>query len=94
MVESAHPSVVEPVIAMLRTLHLEVQYEAIQFIKLLMNYPVRDKLVEGLIRSLKPSKEDLLVGKQLEITSDSKSLKLAPPLPIYVQQAAAAKCIL
>lgn len=77
-----------------RTLHLEVQYEAIQLIKLLMNYSVRDKLLEGLIKALKPSKEDIITGKAPEILNDqSKSSVLSPPLPIYVQQAAAAKCI-
>lgn len=95
MIETAHPSIVEPLLAITRTLHLEVQYEAIQLINLLMNYPVRDKLLEGLIRSLKPSKEDILSGRQPEIFNDpQKSSVLSPPLPVYVQQAAAAKCIL
>ncbi|KAF6026958.1 C1orf228 [Bugula neritina] len=95
MIENAHPSIVEPLLSSTRTLHLEVQYEAIQLILLLMNYSVRDKLLEGLIRSLKPNKEDILSGKQPEILKDAnKSSTLAPPLPIYVQQAAAAKCIL
>lgn len=95
MVENAHPSIVEPLLTITRTLHLEVQYEAIQLIILLMNYSIRDKLLEGLIRALKPSKEDILSGKVPEILNDQqKSSVLAPPLPVYVQQAAAAKCIL
>lgn len=95
MVDNAHPSIVEPLLAITRTLHLEVQYEAIQLVILLMNYSVRDKLLEGLIRALKPSKEEILTGKLPEILDDHhKSSLLTPPLPVYVQQAAAAKCIL
>lgn len=94
MVENAHPSIVEPLLMILRTLHLEVQYEAIQLIVLLMNYSIKDKLLEGLVRALRPSKEEIIFGKPPEILQDEqKASTLTPPLPVYVQQAAAAKCI-
>ncbi|MGH0143482.1 UNVERIFIED_CONTAM: hypothetical protein FKN15_046210 [Acipenser sinensis] len=38
IVKTAHPSIVEPLLNLLRSLHLEVQYEAIELIRELMHY--------------------------------------------------------
>lgn len=99
LVEAAHPSIVEPLLGLLRTLHLEVQYEGLELIKLLMNYEVKEKLLTGLVRLLKPSREDIMPPdgghQQHEILSDAsaKELGLNAPLPVFVQQAAAAKAV-
>jgi hypothetical protein len=90
IVETAHPSIVDPVLSLLKTLHLEVQYEAIELIQLLMDYEVRDAMLEGLVRLLRPTDDS---DRPLEILNDPSVDKLLSPLPIFVQQAAAAKCI-
>nr|KAG5714104.1 hypothetical protein BaRGS_020432 [Batillaria attramentaria] len=38
VIEHANPTIVEPLLSLLKTLHLEVQFEAIELIKELMNY--------------------------------------------------------
>lgn len=52
---------------------------------------VRDSILRGLVRLLKPSKEDTL--RKPAILEDPGIPHMAPPLPVYVQQAAAAKTI-
>lgn len=44
---------------LLRSLHLEVQYEASELIKDLMNYDVQPAVLKGLVSLLKPTKEDV-----------------------------------
>uniref|UniRef100_A0A452HYM4 Uncharacterized protein n=1 Tax=Gopherus agassizii TaxID=38772 RepID=A0A452HYM4_9SAUR len=92
IVGSAHPSIADAVLGVLSSVHLEVQYEAIQLIKDLMAYEVRPALLKGLVELLKPpGKETAKVkGKALE---DPATLHLPEPLSVYVQQAAAAKTI-
>ncbi|XP_074923674.1 armadillo-like helical domain containing protein 1 isoform X2 [Chelonoidis abingdonii] len=92
IVGSAHPSIVDAVLGVLSSMHLEVQYEAIQLIKDLMAYDVRPALLKGLVELLKPpGKETAKVkGKALE---DPVTLHLPEPLSVYIQQAAAAKTI-
>ena len=58
--KNANPSIVEPLLNLLKTLHLEVQYEALELISLLMDYEVRDQLIAGIVRLLRPCKEDLV----------------------------------
>ena len=48
---------------LLRSLHLEVQYEASELIKDLMRYDVQLAILKGLVSLLKPSKEDIQADK-------------------------------
>jgi len=92
MVESASISIVDPVLMLLRSLHLEVQYEGFQLIKLLISYDsIKTQLLNGLVGLVKPSKADL--QDQTEILSDTEVNKIPAPLPVYIQQAASAKLI-
>ncbi|XP_002741408.1 armadillo-like helical domain containing protein 1 [Saccoglossus kowalevskii] len=91
IVGQANPSIVEPVLNLLRTLHLEVQYEAIELIKDLMKYDVQDQLLRGLVQVLVPAREDML--RRPEILDDPDAPELKRPLPVFVQQAASAKVI-
>ncbi|EMP26497.1 hypothetical protein UY3_16420 [Chelonia mydas] len=92
IVGAAHPSIVDAVLGVLSSMHLEVQYEAIQLIKDLMAYEVRPVLLKGLVELLiSPGKETAEVkGKALQ---DPAALHLPEPLSVYIQQAAAAKAI-
>ncbi|XP_034635414.1 armadillo-like helical domain containing protein 1 isoform X4 [Trachemys scripta elegans] len=92
IVGAAHPGIVDAVLGVLSSMHLEVQYEAIQLIKDLMAYEVRPVLLKGLVELLKPpGKETAKVkGKAPE---DPATLHLPEPLSVYIQQAAAAKAI-
>lgn len=92
IVGQAHPSIVESVLDVLRSLHLEVQYEAIQLIRDLMAYDVQPELLKGLVALLKPSREET-AKIQARILEDPRSLRLMESLPAYIQQAAAAKTI-
>lgn len=91
IVKTTNPSLVEPLLNLLRTLHLEVQYEAIELIKDLMSTDLREPLLEGLVKILRPAKEDVL--KRPDILDDPSVPKMNAALPVFVQQAAAAKCI-
>nr|XP_053775932.1 armadillo-like helical domain containing protein 1 isoform X3 [Desmodus rotundus] len=55
IIGSTHPSIVDCVLNVLRTMHLEVQYEAIKLIKDLVNYDVCGALLKGLVDLLIPS---------------------------------------
>ncbi|MBN3302323.1 ARMD1 protein, partial [Amia calva] len=90
IVKVAHPSIVEPLLKVLRSLHLEVQYEAIELIKDLMHYEVRLALLKGLVSLLKPTKEGI---KNIEILNVPEFANMTESLPVFVQQAAAAKAI-
>lgn len=59
IVGAANPTIVEPVLMLLRSLHLEVQYEACELIKELMEYDVQHSLLNGLVGLLKPTKEEI-----------------------------------
>lgn len=85
----ANTNIVEPLVALLKSYHLEVQFEAIELIKDLMDYGVQDELLKCLVSALVPSKEELL--HRPEILDDAPELKR--PLPVFVQQASAAKVI-
>ncbi|XP_070563308.1 armadillo-like helical domain containing protein 1 [Ptychodera flava] len=91
IVGQANPNIVEPLINLLRTLHLEVQYEAIELIKDLMKYEVQEQLLRGLVQVLIPAKEDMM--RRPEILDDPDAPEMKQPLPVFVQQAAAAKVI-
>ncbi|XP_055111305.1 armadillo-like helical domain containing protein 1 isoform X5 [Symphalangus syndactylus] len=55
IVGTTHPSIVDRVLKVLDTMHLEVQYEAIELIKDLVGYDVRQALLKGLVALLIPS---------------------------------------
>ena len=75
---------------MLHSLHIEVQYEAIELIKLLMNYNVKDALIKSLVHILKPPKKlEHIKNGEADGKTDSKT----GVVDFYVQQAAAAKTI-
>ena len=61
---AATPSIVDPVLLLLRSLHLEVQYEACELIKDLMAYDVRHSLLKGIVLLLKPTKDDILESNE------------------------------
>ncbi|XP_067086552.1 armadillo-like helical domain containing protein 1 [Osmerus mordax] len=90
IVKSSHPSIVEPLLNMLRSLHLEVQHEAIELIIDLCQYKVRPLLLRGLVALQKPAKERVQKHKILE---DPEMTKMTESLPVFVQQAAAAKAV-
>ncbi len=56
-----------------------------------MEYDVRDNLLKAIVKLLRPSKEDLL--RRPEILDDPNVPRMNAPLPVFVQQAAAAKAI-
>ena len=59
IVGSTTPTIIEPVLMLLKSLHLEVQYEASELIKDLMQYDVQITLLRSLVLLLKPSKNDI-----------------------------------
>ncbi|CAB1314263.1 unnamed protein product [Coregonus sp. 'balchen'] len=90
IVKAAHPSIVGPLLNLLRSLHLEVQYEAIELITDLRQYEVRPALLRGLVALLKPAMGGVQRHKILE---DPEMTKMTESLPVFVQQAAAAKAL-
>ncbi|XP_035509688.1 armadillo-like helical domain containing protein 1 [Morone saxatilis] len=88
--KTAHPSIVEPLLNILRSLHLEVQDEAINLILDLKCYDVRPMLLSGLVALLRPAKEEIQQNME---ESESEIIKMTGSLPVFVQQAAAAKTI-
>ncbi|CAH1776102.1 unnamed protein product [Owenia fusiformis] len=93
IVKTANPTLIEPLLSLLRTLHLEVQFEAIELMKDLMNYDIQQSLLSGLVKLLRPSKEDILSQRKPEILNNADMSKMNAPLPVFIQQAAAAKTI-
>ncbi|NXL57472.1 ARMD1 protein, partial [Chordeiles acutipennis] len=77
---------VEPVLAVLCSEHLEVQYEAIQLLKALMAREVRPALLKGLVAFLTPPRKKAF-------TFYPTALCQKEPVLVYIQQAAAAKAI-
>nr|XP_019936398.1 PREDICTED: uncharacterized protein C1orf228 homolog [Paralichthys olivaceus] len=88
--KTAHHSLVEPLLNMLRSLHLEVQDEAIHLILDLKGSDVRPVLLSGLVALLRPAREDV---KSQQITEEAEMMMMIGSLPVFVQQAAAAKTI-
>ncbi|XP_043555106.1 armadillo-like helical domain containing protein 1 isoform X3 [Chiloscyllium plagiosum] len=91
VVKIVHPCIVEPLLNILKTVHYEVQYEGIEFIKMLLNYNVRKALLEGLVACLNPSTDD--IKDRPKILDDEPTTTLTESLPLFVQQTAAAKVI-
>ncbi|XP_036207217.1 armadillo-like helical domain containing protein 1 isoform X2 [Myotis myotis] len=94
-----HPSIVDCVLNVLRSMHLEVQYEAIELIKDLVNYDVCEALLIGLVDLLTPPIPETSELQPKTLSSDPTALQLTSPhqraahLPAFLQQAAAAKAI-
>ncbi|NXX86170.1 ARMD1 protein, partial [Urocolius indicus] len=86
----APPVPVELMLGVLCSVHLEVQYEALQLLKALMARPARSSLLKGLAALLIPAGR-----KQLTLcgTTDKATLCLREPTLVYIQQAAAAKAV-
>ena len=93
IVKVANPSLVEPLLNLLSTVHLEVQYEAIEFIRELMSYDVQDQLLEALVKALHPTREELMRKQDILVMALEGAPELSRPLPSFVRQAAAAKTI-
>ncbi|XP_062920443.1 armadillo-like helical domain containing protein 1 isoform X4 [Mobula hypostoma] len=91
VVKMVHPCIVEPLLDILRSIHYEVHYEVIEFIKILLNYKVRPALLEGLVARLTPSLDN--IKNRPKILYDEPASNLVESSPLYVQQAAAAKVI-
>ena len=92
MMDAPSISIIHPSLLLLRSLHVEVQYEGCQLIELLMNYnDIQKEVLVGLVNLLQPSKLDL--QEQPEILIDPNSPEIQPPYPVYIQQAASAKLI-
>lgn len=57
--DNASIGIVDPALMLLRSLHLEVQYEGFQLITILMMYEnIKLGILTGLVGSLKPSQVD------------------------------------
>ncbi|XP_068447215.1 uncharacterized protein mutyh [Clinocottus analis] len=89
-VKTAHHSIIEPLLNMLRSLHLEVQDGALNLIVALSCHDVRPLLLNGLVALLRPTKEGVQHYMHME---ESEMIKMTGSLPVFVQQAAAAKAI-
>ncbi|XP_040216896.1 armadillo-like helical domain containing protein 1 [Rana temporaria] len=92
IVQTAHPSISEPLLAVLQSMHLEVQYEALQLIWELMDTDVRPALLKGLVSLLKPSQRERTRSRP-QILDDPTAPQISEPLPTFIQQAASAKAI-
>ncbi|KAM7324455.1 hypothetical protein ACRRTK_016760 [Alexandromys fortis] len=92
IIGATHPSIVDCVLKVLGTMHLEVQYEAIELIKDLIHYDVRLPLLRGLVALLIPPVKETS-KLQAKIFTDSPVLQITTQLPVFLQQAAAAKTI-
>ena len=93
IVKVANPSLVEPLLNLLSSVHLEVQYEAIEFIRELMKYDVQDQLLETLVKALHPTREELMKRQDILVKALDGAPEMSRPLPSFVKQAAAAKTI-
>ncbi|XP_010781883.1 uncharacterized protein C1orf228 homolog [Notothenia coriiceps] len=87
--KTAHHSIVEPLLGLFSSLHLEVQDEAINLFLGLRCYEVRPLLLDGLLALLRPTKENV----QHQNMQESEIIQMTGSLPVFVQQAAAAKSI-
>ncbi|XP_010766663.1 adenine DNA glycosylase, partial [Notothenia coriiceps] len=71
--KTAHHSIVEPLLGLLSSLHLEVQDEAINLILGLRCYEVRPLLLDGLLALLRPTKENVQHQNMQEKSTDPSS---------------------
>jgi len=91
IVGKASNSIVDPTLLLLQSLHVEVQYEACELIKDLMHYDVKEDAMQRLVSLLHPTAAD--IEKIPEAFNDASLTEMGISLPLYIQQASAAKCI-
>eukprot|EP00795_Rhopilema_esculentum_P004528 gene4528-20780_t len=92
IVGRASLTIIDPTLLLLRSLHVEVQYEAYELIKDLVKYEIKDDILQRLVGLLKPTDAD--IEKIPEVFSDASLVsEMEASLPLYIQQAATAKCI-
>ena len=94
--ENVHTSLLEPVINLLQSFHAEVQYQAIELIKILMSKNWTDETIKNILA--KQLIDCLENTPNLNVTNTPENQELIDSLqggamPIYVQQAAVCKCI-
>ena len=75
----ANPTIVESVLMLLRSLHLEVQYEACELIKDLMQYDVQHSLLKGLVGLLRPTKDEIKDSSETTLSGLTPEILL----PLY-----------
>ncbi|XP_069088905.1 armadillo-like helical domain containing protein 1 [Pleurodeles waltl] len=92
LVKTVSPCIVGPLLGVLQSMHLEVQYEALQLINDLLQYDIRPALLSSLVALLKPSTKEsnTILPKILE---DPEVPPLMETMTVFIQQAAAAKAI-
>ncbi|XP_062513884.1 armadillo-like helical domain containing protein 1 [Corticium candelabrum] len=91
MVGRASSSVVEPVLMMLRSCHLGVQYEACELLKHLVEYEdVSQSILVGIVSLLRPSVDENTSQSKPSILADDSIGAIPAPLPVFIQQAGAA----
>jgi hypothetical protein len=94
MIGRASPSIVEPALMMLRSYHLGVQYEACELLKHLVEYEdVSQSILVGVVSLLRPSVDDIGHQPKPTILADDSVGSIPAPLPVFVQQAGAARVI-
>jgi len=86
-------SVLDPLYDLLKSLSVDVQVEACELVLELINYDDKDEMLLGLVQLLKPSSDEVARAKFNMMQDDELSLQSRPPLSVYVQQAAAARCV-
>ncbi|XP_017577851.1 armadillo-like helical domain containing protein 1 [Pygocentrus nattereri] len=86
-VKTTHPAIVEPLLNLLQSFHLEVQYEVIELIVELQQTEVRTDVLRALVTLLKPARKGVQKHKILQ------EMKMTDSLQLFVQQAAAAKAL-
>lgn len=92
MMDGPNIAIIQPCLLLLRSLHIEVQYEGCQLIKLLINYNnIQKDVLSALVQLLQPTK--LEMQNQPEIVLDPNGPEIQAPYPVYIQQAVAAKLI-
>jgi len=84
-------NVLDPLYDLLKSLNVEVQVEACELVLELINYDDKDELLRGLVQLLQPSADEVQRAK-FNIMQDELS-QSQPHLSVYVQQAAAARCV-
>ena len=68
---------------LLRSLHLEVQYEACELIKDLMQYDVQFSLLKGLVGLLKPTKDEIKDSSETTLSGLTPESYLYIPGVLY-----------
>lgn len=94
--ENVHTSLLEPVINLLQSFHAEVQYQAIELIKILMSNKWHDETISNILA--KQLIDCLENTPNVNVSNTPENQELIDSLqggamPIYVQQAAVCKCI-